>query len=389
MSTTREIKDKHGKKIAVEAFAGYSRGRKIRKRFGIRKYGNSIRLCKKAADHYIQEHKTDELIASTLSPQSKLDAARALVLLDPLGIGLLDAVKELIALRKATGLRRPYTFSEAVTAVLQSRVDMRARPEHLRPLAVKLNRLSETFGSQLCDAIQTEDLERYIRLRAKSAHTWRNYRRDAGLVFRFAIKRGRASKNPADAISRPEFENEPVPILRWWNLLDILSSAGSESIPYIALGAFAGLRPFELNRVSAGSINLATRTITIEARHSKSRQRRFVHIEDALYGWLRGRSLEPKTYWQVHRLIHLASTAAAVYLAPDVLRHSFASHHLALYGSAAKTAHELGHRSEEMLYRHYRELVSKEDGERYFSLFPNPDHRPAGGSSNTQPTSQD
>ncbi len=373
MSTIREIKDESGQVIAVEAFAGYSKGRKMRKRFGLRKYGNSIRLCKKAADRYIQEHKTDELIASTLSPQSKLDAARALVLLDPLGIGLLDAVKQFIALREVRqppDLRRPYTFSEAVKAVLQSRLDMRARPEHLRPLAVKLNRLSETFGSQLCDAIQTEDLERYIRLRAKSAHTWRNYRRDAGLVFRFAIKRGRASKNPADAISRPEFENEPVPILRWWSLLDILSSAESESIPYIALGAFAGLRPFELSRVSAESINLATRTITIEARHSKSRQRRFVHIEGALYGWLRGRALEPKTYWQVHRLIHLASTEALVYLAPDVLRHSFASHHLALYGSAAKTAHELGHRSEEMLYRHYRELVSKEEAKTYFSLYP-------------------
>ncbi len=56
-----------------------------------------------------------------------MDAARALVLLDPLGIGLLDATKELIALREATGLWRPYTFGEAVKAVLQSRVDMMAR----------------------------------------------------------------------------------------------------------------------------------------------------------------------------------------------------------------------------------------------------------------------
>jgi integrase len=213
-------------------------------------------------------------------------------------------------------------------------------------------------------------LEQYIRRRAKSAHTWRNYRRDIGLVFRFAIKRGRATRNPADAISRPEFENEPVPILRWWQLLDILALAPLDAIPYIALGAFAGLRPFELNRVSLDKINLDTRTITIEAKHSKSRQRRFVHIEDALYWWLRGKAIEPKTYWQVHRLIHLASAEAKVFLAPDVLRHSFASHHLALYGSAAKTAHELGHTSEAMLYRHYRELVTREEAEIYFSLHP-------------------
>jgi integrase len=370
LSSIREIKDEHGQIVAFEAFAGYEGGRKKRRRFGLRKYGNSIKACKKAADRYITEHATDTLIASTLSADTKLDAARALNLLEPLGIGLLDAVKELIAYREASGKRAPYTFGEAVQAVLQSRVDMRARPEHLRPLAVKLNRLSVTFGHELLDSIQTEDLEKYIRRRARSPHTWRNYRRDLGLVFRYAIKRGRAARNPADAISRPEFENEPVPILRWWEILDLFSVAPPETVPYLALGAFAGLRPFELSRVSQDKINLDTRTITIEAKHSKSRQRRFVHIEDALYWWLRGRTIEPKTYWQVHRLIHLASSEARAYMAPDVLRHSFASHHLALYGSAAKTAHELGHASEAMLYRHYRELVTKQEAEIYFSLHP-------------------
>jgi integrase len=342
----------------------------VRKRFGTRKYGNSIKFAKQAADRFIKEHQTDALIASTLGPHTKLEAARALVLLEPFKLGILDAVRELIALRETTGLRTPYTFGEAVSECLQARMDMRARPEHLRPLAVKLKRLTTQFGGQLCDSIQTEDLERYIRRRAKSAHTWRNYRRDIGLVFRFAIKRGRATRNAADAISRPEFENEPVRILHWWELLDVLSVARPESAIYVSLGAFAGLRPFELSRVSQDKINLDSRTITIEARHSKSRQRRFVHIEDALYAWLEGAVLEPKTYWQIHRLIHLASDAAKVYLAPDVLRHSFASHHLELYGSAAKTAHELGHRSEEMLYRHYRELVTKEEALNYFNLHP-------------------
>jgi integrase len=389
VSSIREIKDHHGQVVALEAFAGYEGGRKKRKRFGLRKYGNSIKACRKAADRFITEHATDTLIASSLSPHTKLDAARALDLLEPLGIGLLDAVRELISLREARGARAPYTFGEAVQAVLQSRLDMRARPEHLRPLRVKLARLSETFGDQLCDSIQTEDLEQYIRRRARSAHTWRNYRRDLGLVFRFAIRRGRATRNPAEAISRPEFENEPVPILRWWQLLDILSVAPAESMPYIVLSAFAGLRPFELNRVSQDKISLDTRTITIEAKHSKSRQRRFVHIEDALYAWLRGHVLEPKTYWQVHRLIHLASTEAKVYMAPDVLRHSFASHHLALYGSAAKTAHELGHRSEEMLYRHYRELVTRDEAETYFSLYPSQCHTPACGSASIPGESRD
>lgn len=47
----------------------------------------------------------------------------------------------------------------------------------------------------------------------------------------------------------------------------------------------------------------------------------------------------------------------------DAMRHSYASYHLAMHGSADKTSTELGHRSTEMLFRHYREPVTKHDAE--------------------------
>jgi hypothetical protein len=52
------------------------------------------------------------------------------------------------------------------------------------------------------------------------------------------------------------------------------------------------------------------------------------------------------------------------------LRHSFASYHLAHLGDAARLALELGHTNQELLFRHYRELVTPDQAEKYWSIRP-------------------
>jgi len=55
---------------------------------------------------------------------------------------------------------------------------------------------------------------------------------------------------------------------------------------------------------------------------------------------------------------------------PDVMRHSFASYHLALFQNAPRTSLELGHTEPETLYNHYRNLATEADARAYFSLTP-------------------
>ncbi len=54
----------------------------------------------------------------------------------------------------------------------------------------------------------------------------------------------------------------------------------------------------------------------------------------------------------------------------DIMRHTFASYHLAYHGSPDRTAHELGHRDTNMLFRHYRQLVTKEEAEKFWDIRP-------------------
>ena len=49
-------------------------------------------------------------------------------------------------------------------------------------------------------------------------------------------------------------------------------------------------------------------------------------------------------------------------------RHSFASYHYAMFGNPEQTAVELGHSDTSMLYKHYRELVTKTQAESYWDI---------------------
>ena len=61
--------------------------------------------------------------------------------------------------------------------------------------------------------------------------------------------------------------------------------------------------------------------------------------------------------------------AAGVKNTQNCLRHSGASYRLADTGDAPRTALELG-TSVQMLMQHYRELVTEEDAEKWFAIFP-------------------
>jgi integrase len=54
----------------------------------------------------------------------------------------------------------------------------------------------------------------------------------------------------------------------------------------------------------------------------------------------------------------------------NVLRHSFASYHLAKHQDAPRLALDMGHVSPHMIFSNYREIVTPEEAERYWQIFP-------------------
>jgi len=145
-------------------------------------------------------------------------------------------------------------------------------------------------------------------------------------------------------------------------------------LPYVAIGAFAGLRRAELERLDWSEIDFESGLIEVTARNSKTAQRRFVTMQPNLREWLlplrqhKGNVTPTNCFRQS---FEQAREAAGISEWPEnALRHSFASYHLAHFKNAAATAMECGHHDSRITYRHYRELVKPKEAECYWNIKP-------------------
>jgi integrase len=152
-----------------------------------------------------------------------------------------------------------------------------------------------------------------------------------------------------------------------------LESATPELLPYLAIGAFAGLRAAEIQRLDWSEIDFESGLIEVTAQKSKTAQRRFVTMQPNLREWLlpvlkrRGRI----TSANFRKEFDQTRVAGGIVDWPqNALRHSFASYHLAHFKNAASTALELGHHDSRVTFAHYRELVRPKEAERYWNIRP-------------------
>jgi integrase len=155
----------------------------------------------------------------------------------------------------------------------------------------------------------------------------------------------------------------------------LLEKADSSFVPFIAIGAFAGLRRAELERLDWREVDLQSGLIQVTAAKAKSARRRFVKIQPNLARWLQPHArpaglVAPRHY---RELLDKARADAGIKHWPqNALRHSFASYHLAHFNDAAKLALDLGHANAHLVFQHYREIVRPKEAARYWQIAPAP-----------------
>jgi integrase len=151
----------------------------------------------------------------------------------------------------------------------------------------------------------------------------------------------------------------------------LLNAAPAMVIPYLAIGAFAGLRSAELARLDWKAVNLERRIIELRADQAKTASRRIVPISDNLAAWLEPLEREGKvlTVKAVPRMASVLAVNLGLRWPQNVLRHSYISYRLAKVQDANKVALEAGN-SAAIIFKHYRELVTEEAAEKWFSISP-------------------
>lgn len=224
-----------------------------------------------------------------------------------------------------------------------------------------------------------------------SASTKASYRRLLSGLFSFAITQGIVEDNPVKRVMAPKVNShadEVVGILTPEQGRAMLAAAAGEApelLPVVAIGLFAGLRTAELQRLEWNDVLLEKGLVVVSAGKAKTNNRRMVTIQPPLEAILRamprptlrriwppnGMKLWDRTLkaagWRGHKLWAPAPNPNAPLWPANAMRHSFVSYHVAMFKDAALTALESGH-SPEVLFKHYRQLVTEDDAEEYWSV---------------------
>jgi integrase len=299
-------------------------------------------------------------------------------ILSPFGVTIRDAVKFYLPHLQAAN--RSCTVAELASERLAVKTADGASARYLADLRSRLGQFAATFGTKLVAEITATEVDTWLRSlsdsttgRCLSPTTRNNFRRVLISTFNFARSRGYCVENPAAKSAKAKQIDSPVGILSVEELAQLLEHAPSDLIPYVAIGAFAGLRRAELERFDWQEIDLQSNLIEVTASKAKSARRRFVRVQPNLAKWLRPHvqlsgNVTPPNYSE---LLDAARDAAGIEEWPqNALRHSFASYHLAKFNDAAALALELGHTNSNLVFQHYRQLVKPLQAERYWKIAP-------------------
>lgn len=375
--------------VSWDAFAGKVNGRKIRKRFSVTAWGgeNKARVAaEKWVKKKLEQINSQRAYGALLDERTLGQVSEALELLSPLGVSLIDAVRAYVrGPAPAEPALQSWRYNEAWDEFLRHRKNKGVSAGYLKRLEFERGVFGEDFGDYPLDEITVDLIEDWLDERegksgeSLSPVTRTNWRRDLSMVWRLAMERGRATTNPAALLPVALSRDGDIHILQVEaveNLFELLRKkaepAAREAIAFAALACFCGLRSIEIYRLEWSNIKLDDGVIEVPARISKTRARRMVKIAKNMMQFCCGIgidkgpviSISPRT---VRRFLVSCSPTS---LLSNVFRHSWFSYHLALHQNEKLTQLEGGHQSADVLYRHYRALVTQEAAVRYFSIQP-------------------
>ncbi len=291
------------------------------------------------------------------------------------GKTLADATNHYLAFLEAT--KRSCTATELVTELLQAKLDDGASDRYLGDLKYRLTRFASDFNGQLVATITGAQIDDWLRSLKVAPVTRNNFRRVLIVAFNYGKGRGYTDgKNPADTTAKAKQIKSPVGILTVEETQRLLDAATPETLPYLAIGAFAGLRSAELARLEWRDVDLGSRLIEVTARNAKLSARRLVKIEPNLAAWIgpsyalhgaKGGRVAPTNLRK--RVEAVRRSAGLSEWKSNALRHSFGSYHLAKFNNADALALQMGN-SREVIMEHYREVVKPKDAKRYWNVKP-------------------
>lgn len=368
-----------------------------------------------AARRYCQALRTERdekgLSAFNLTDAARLDASDAMGLLG----GRCTLTEAAHFWRKYHPDAGAVTLGEMLPRYRAHLKSQQVRPATLRALW-RLERVARELGTRALLSIGAEDLRQWLDGRGFAPTNRNNYRRALSAFFAYCVAQDLMQRNPVERVPVVKVEAAPI---TFWSVSEVAALLRTTErlypglLPLFSVMAFAGLRPAEAEALRWEHINLTDRIIRVEGSTSKTRARRIVKISENLAAWLtanRGKAgaLAPKPQtlrrWRQRiaaamvvgdvpermqkrkgmkgteikaaglswaHIIADARTVNPKLWPPDILRHAFATHWLAVFKDENELAQEMGN-SPAVIHRHYRGLATEGEGRAYWAITPGP-----------------
>ena len=333
------------------------------------------------AKTYLQEKRVELRNQGTASlaitDSQRVALLKAEELLAPYRKTVVDAAEFYVERHERIKNSRPVddTISDFLHALKADGLSVRYQADCKNRLA----RFRKSFGKRLVADISSNDIGDWLRSlkdendQPLAALTRNTFWLRLSALFNFARERGWCSENPLLESHKAKVRSSEIEILTPTEFARLLENASDETLPYWAIGGFAGLRSTELERLDWAEVHFDSDLVEVKAAKSKTASRRFVLIRPALKAWLapyesRKGKVAPRMLRK--RLERDRKLANIEQWPSNGLRHSFASYHAAEFQDAGMLALELGHRDQKLIFAHYRELVRPADAHKYWNLRP-------------------
>jgi integrase len=217
---------------------------------------------------------------------------------------------------------------------------------------------------------RTAHVEAWLHKAKWKPRTQKSQLSHAQAFFSWCVRKGYLKKNPCEGTEPILVEHDVPGILtveQAQKLMDVCHKNVPKFLTYLALTLFAGIRPQEVFRMTWADVDLQQGHVSLTGPQTKTRARRIVTLTPNAIAWLKlGGDLPPKN-WQ-RNLNRVRDIAGITEWPHDAARHSYCSYSLPIHG-AMQTALNAGH-SEDILFKHYREVVTKQEAEKFWQIFP-------------------
>lgn len=268
------------------------------------------------------------------------------------------------------------------------------RPVTLQEIGNTGKKIKELWGGLQYQSVTRDHVEKFLGDHPGCYATKKNWQVRLGGFFNWCNAEGWGRGNPAKHIPivrDPAEAPGTVPVQKVREMLEHaqLSPRWLPLVNYLAIGFFAGLRPYELRRLPRSHIELWSSAqrgkrgqIYVSVAMTKTKTERYVSINETLAAFLEVYLHEQPIYHQNFVKLFTSLRERVGYdfgaeaddekrWVPDGIRHTFGSMWQMKHRNISELAEEMGN-SPDVIRRHYKRAIRDREVEEFWAIRPLP-----------------